>query len=215
MSEFYRDERDGEFVWPPLKWWEKGGPGGDWRYGWLDGDDGGGGPTLPESPDKPPLSLPYLRTAKKRHFLLRGKDGRLLTGSLPCAPPPAVLFYVTGEDAHKHADCILVRITDPIKILMGYRRAPAAAAEQGVVAAGWFGRLCPGQFTLSAKWQAGHYEYAKYSRMGFRVFGVSLGSRVMPLKSWIDVAVIEITEDGAIWVNGIKGSKRGNESFYR
>lgn len=46
--------------------------------------------------------------------------------------------------------------------------------------------------------------------MKFEIYGVGLGSRTMPLESWVTVATITITKEFEVWVNGVKGTVNGS-----
>jgi|GEM_PF-2164556 len=187
-----------------------GGSGGGWGYGW--GDKPGTKPGPEWGGDKP-FNFPYLKRSSLTGggYLLLGPDGRLLTGHLSCKIPPAAAIYVSGDEDHAHARCILCRLSDPLRTCtLKTGEGTEAARKAGLAATAYWSWAKPGRFTLSVKWQAGHWDHAKINRMGFVVYGIGLGWRTMALKSWLVVATIDITDTFEVYVNGIKGKLRGN-----
>ena len=71
----------------------------------------------------------------------------------------------------------------------------------------------PGSYEISARWQAGHYDYAEISAARIMIFGVDLGTVTLPISRRIRIAKIDVLEDLTIYVNDIRGSLGGNLRF--
>lgn len=211
MSEYYRNENPNESgVYDPIHGggWGAGsgtGTGGDWGTT-PDGGTGTGGDWGGAG------NVPYLKKSKSGYLLKH--DNYLLTGTLHCHIAPSLLFWFAGDAGwkHDHRACILSQISPS----RDYQRDDltdwvAKPIPRTILAyrIDWF----TGEFTIQAKWQAGHYPHDSINSLRVAVFGVDLGELVFPLQSWRDIATVIIDEDYAITVNGINGSINGNAQY--
>lgn len=155
-------------------------------------------------------SAPYLKISPEGHLLTPGTP-YLLKGLGQCNYIPAMLVYLETSDRHKHARCVLCKLSDPGRGFV-IRRAPENAASAFSVS-GYISTADPGTFELQIRWQGGHYDYSKMSRMRFILFGVDMGWRTVPLSGWINFATITITDQHKIYVNGVLGSTPGNTPY--
>lgn len=227
-EDFFLDERPGTSAPEITPEWEdpgsggggggggggSGGGGGGWGpgyggIGWWYPGSGSGGPEEPVPPVAEPVEVKKdpenAKILKRSHagMLLRCASGHLLLGDLTCDPDPHLLLWIRGEGCTAHRQCVLVRLSDGRASFDG--TPPQDPPEEGAVLV-----LCKhlflqeGEFTLSVRWQGGHYDHALVREMRISFFGVDLGWTVYPL-SWITAATVRITREGQVFVNGIEG----------
>lgn len=122
------------------------------------------------------------------------------------------MIWIGGDNDHKHDDCVLCKLDDPERTCSVTYGPDVSDAERdaGLAAVVYWSWAKPGTFKFLAKWQAGHYNHAEIGNMKFEIYGVGLGSRTMPLESWVTVATITITKEFEVWVNGVKGTVNGS-----
>lgn len=206
-DEFFWDEHPPDYGWVPPVRPPGGGGGGDVTWVIVEPEP----EPEPESPewDTEPAgaNLPLLKTCPDGSLLTDGVSPELLTGSLICDWPPQLLIWLYGKDAKKHARCLIVRCSRTLTLSSG------KAKNGGAALAGNFDWIQPGTFELSAKWQAGHYDYAEINTARFAAFGVDLGYRVLPLGDYVKVMTVHITDNYEIYVNDIRGALDGNNIF--
>ena len=210
-GEFYRDERgDG---WRGV-WYLR--PGGDIVVGGWDSGSGSGDPGGTwdgRSGTFAPAAAPAALNLTAGGALLVDADGALLTCAQLCVEIPALIIYISGEDTRPHADCVLCRTTDPARPVRVLPYSGFDGKADTPAAVGFWPAGTPGTYKLRAKWQSGHYDYAKIRHVKFVVYGVSTGWETVPLSSWTDVATITISDTGGIIVDGQPGSLRSNKSI--
>ncbi len=209
MADYYKDERPGAGGGSGVGGgsWNTPGGGTGVKPGW--GGNGGNGTKGWWWLWGGGAGAPYLKVSPEGYLLI-DQTPHLLTGSGQCRPIPSLLVYLDGAEQHKHAGCVLCKLSDSRSLII--RRASVGASSLFSVA-GYVSPISLGTFKLSVRWQGGHYDYSKMSRMAFRVFGVTIQARKISLSGWNDVATIIIKENNTIYVNGIKGSIRGNSRF--
>lgn len=225
-DEFFFDEHPPDSGWTPPGGEESEESGGCSWGSWTDGDGGGGGgggggnwgaetpetdpeEEMPEWAEETELfNRPFLKTCPDGSLLTDGVSPELLTGSLICVWPPQLLIWLSGEEANSHARCLIVRCSRTLELNSGNN-----TENGGPAFSGFFDWINPGKFELSAKWQAGHYDYSKINSARFAAFGVDLGYRVLPLQNFVRVMTVTVTENYEIYVNDIRGTLDGNKKF--
>lgn len=227
-NEFFFDEHPPDSGWsPPGSGDEPDGWGG-YSWGLLGGGTGGGSgggggswaeveqgeepeeekPEWAEDEKTELFNRPFLKTCPDGSLLTDGVFPELLTGSLICVWPPQLLIWLSGEVANSHARCLIVRCSRKIELKQ------TNPEEEGTPHfRGFFDWIAPGEFELSAKWQAGHFDHAKINSARFAAFGVDLGYRVLPLQNFVRVMTVTVTENYEIYVNDIRGTLDGNKKF--
>ena len=199
MSEFYYDERPGT---PHAQWGSPGGtggmPGGSWGSGSSGTSGGGTTPPVWEEDEKDIAS--FLRL-DDRGFLRLDEPDFLLGGTRSCLLAPEIIVFLQ-EEARFHMRCILLRLGENTLSLQSASNYSFARFEPA-----------PGSYEISARWQAGHYDYAEISAARILICGVDLGTVTLPLSRRIRIAKIDILEDLTIYVNDIRGSLGGNLRF--
>lgn len=223
-NEFYRNEYPAESG----SGSGSGGGGGFWGGGGGGGGSGGEGGTIGQawwSEDSSfeddesqgcwsDLNALLLKVCPDGFLLTDGVAPELLTGTAMCHWSPAVIGWISGDKDHKHHDCLLLR-ADPVEAfqMIANPRITEQQLAGGICMHGFLSWLKPGVITFSAKWQSGHYDHRKISKVRFAVFGVDLGYRVLALKKYITVFTIKVTEEYEIYVNNIRGELNGNGKF--
>lgn len=208
------DERplgDNEYVLKP--WWEiLGGDDGDGNdsdsneeFEWTNGKGSSGGARpdgLPSPAWHPGLFSAAILRKNKFQFLLR-KNGMLLMGTTPCGMIPGLLISGLSRENKNHYACMVFRLNGRIVQLYGVDLYAYSFLNVP---------LKEGTYTLTARWQEGHYDYSKLNKVRIFLFGVDLGFVKLPLLKYTTVAVITKTAT-ELTVNNLKGSYRGNDKF--
>ena len=145
-------------------------------------------------------SLNHLRRVKN---VLMRHNGFLLRGTSSCLTVPPLLISGLPQEHQTHYSCLCFRWEGK---LLQLKKSGA-----------WYYHfldipLTGGIYTLSGKWQAGHYDYGEIYRVRIFLFGVDLGMVHLPLLKYATVAVIT-KSDGGLTVNNFKGSYLGNSRF--
>lgn len=222
MAEYYKDERPGAVVdpgpggsWGGLGGGDGGSEGGiptgdgDWDGGWGGGDGGGvdGGMNGGWNGALKP-SYRYLKTSESGYLCCAG--GRILTGTLTCLRIPALIvqFETDGGD-HDHSKCALFTLTDSRPVSL---KKIETEREMLTRIFGYW-NFKPGKFLLRARWQGGHYDYGAIWSMRIIVYGVDLGWRRIPLTHYADIASVEITTTGKVYVNHLAARVDGNAPY--
>ena len=189
-----------------------GSSGGNWGYGW---GSGAGSPAGDDDEMKAEwggeeilFNVPVLKTSKSG-YLLSDHAGILFSGDLQCLlDPPLVIRIADGDEAEKHLDCVLAKLSDPFRTftLEVPREEDRREQDKGAnILYGSFSWARPGKFNLLMRWQGGHYDYAILHDMKIEVYGISLGWVTVPLSAWREIATVEITEKYLVYVNHLKG----------
>lgn len=230
-EEFYRDEHPHEGE-PGSGGPGTSGDGGGWDFSWGSGGGGGSGGTSGDSwswnwgwggetempPQEKPEAewgkeevlpdAPVLKTSKSG-YLLSDHAGILFSGNLQCHfDPPLVIRIADGDEAAKHLDCVLAKLSDPFRTftLEVPREEDRREQDKGAnVLYGSFSWARPGKFKLLMRWQGGHYDYSILHDMKIEVYGISIGWVTVPLSAWREIASVEITEKYLVYVNHLKG----------
>ncbi|MEI3038452.1 MAG: hypothetical protein V8T90_05205 [Victivallales bacterium] len=197
------------------EWKEVSGGGGGAH--WVEWATPGGEPPVPDPPEwgSEEEYLPFLKRSPDGWLLTDGVSPELLTGSQICQWPPHLIAWISGDGKREHTRCLLVRTSDGRRLDLD--RSPQLAAtqrERGITCIGNLDWIHPGKFEIQAKWQAGHYDHAKINSARFAAFGVDAGFRVLPLKTWVTVLAVKVTEDYEIYVDNIRGTLGGNNQFW-
>ena len=206
-EEFYRDEHPQEEE--PGSGGSGGtsGDGGGWDFSWGSGGGGGSGGTSGGSwswnwgwggeteipPQEEPEAewgkeevlpdAPVLKTSKSG-YLLSDHAGILFSGSLQCLlDPPLVIRIADGDEAAKHLDCVLAKLSDPFRTFTLEVPREEDRREQ----------------------DKGANDYTILHDMKIEVYGISLGWVTVPLSAWREIASVEITEKYLVYVNHLKG----------
>ncbi len=112
------------------------------------------------------------------------------------------------NDPHDHYACLIFRLSgNLLKLAMtgsGKKRWGYALS----------GDVHPGDYTLIARWQGGHYDYGKVNTVRLLLFGIDFGSVTLPLSGYSEVAKLSVFMDGTVSVNDLKGSLGGNAKFF-
>lgn len=195
-------------------------PGPD-SPGWIIGPGGGGGGgggipwwINPSDPDGPAWitddACPLLRK-NSRTFLRRDSRGFLFSGTRKCVTAPNLIVRpgpFPENDPHDHFYCLLFRLSGDLLTLT------MAGSDEQRWAYALSGELVPGDYTLSARWQAGHYDYGKVRSVRLLLFGIDFGNVTLPLSGYADLAGITVFGSGEVSVNHLKGFSGGNLKFF-
>lgn len=182
-----------------------------WGGGWIDdggggtfwGGGGGGGENPPAWNDPETISEPYLRTTANGCLLSSKKY--LLHGTSSCPMLP-ILGQIGGEKGKDHCRCLLFRTTGTVRwgIL-----SSAGSWHFG----GHFDWHFPQKMKIGIKWQTGHYDIAKISRVHLVIFGIDIGWVTLALDNdYMEAATVRIDENG-VFVNSLKADFTGNLKY--
>ena len=212
-GEFFVDERPGpENI--GGSWNKPPAPPESGSWGGSGGGAGGGGDgSYNPSGLFDPTEEPPRINRTLSGCLLADSDGRILFCRQACKTIPALIAYIFGENTRGHGRCVLAATTDPMRPASssGWPWHDGTAATVAMTA-GWpFGQ--PGSYRVRARWQRGHYDYAKISRAKFVIYGVSTGWMTLPLSGWTTIATVIVSTDYRLTVNGMPGTRAGNQSL--
>lgn len=195
------------------RWDEKtqSGSSPGWGSGWIDiggggtfwGGGGGGGENPPEWNDPETVSEPYLRTTANG-CLLSSKN-YLLHGTSRCPMLP-ILGQIDGENGKNHCRCLLFRTTWNV-------RWGVLSSAGNWHFGGYFDWHFPQEMKIWIKWQTGHYDIAKISRIHLVIFGIDIGWVTLALgNDYMEAATVRIDENG-VFVNSLKADFTGNLKY--
>ncbi len=197
--------------------------GGVWGGGSDSGGIGGGTPpggqSLPGDwgTDNRGLFHPQVAAAAlnltSSGCFLADADGRIVRCRQRCIVVPALAAYLSGEECEPHWRCVLLRTSDPGRPVRTARVPGVSDASRAPLLMGYWPLGGPGSYRVYAKWQRGHYDYAKIRSVKFFVYGVSTGWVTLPLGGWSRIASIVVDEKYGIMVNGQPGRLTGNRTI--